>query len=384
MRNWILPEHIADMLPAEARWLEAKRRCLLDLFNVHGYQLVMPPLLEYVDSLLTEFDQGIDLKTFKLVDQLTGRQLGLRADMTPQVARIEAHQMHEEGVSRLCYAGSVAHTLPSGLMSSREPFVVGAELFGIADSVADIEALQLLALALQGVGLEQFHVDLGHLGIVRALLQEAQLAPRACQVLFTALQAKDKSAVREVTADLPETLQNAFLALPDLYGDATVLARAKQTLPMLPAISQALDVLQSIVNTLGHRVAFTVDLAEVQVGNYHSGLVFTSYADGWANAIAHGGRYDGVCAQFGRNRPAVGFSLDLRELWRVLPSPAHNVGILAPYVPEDTALQAMIADLRATGQRVVVNLGNAPALLYQAQCQQQLCHQEDGWRITEL
>jgi len=313
MTAWLLPENVEDVLPPEAWRMEDLRRGLLDLFRARGYELVIPPLMEYLDSLLTGVGADLDLKTFKLVDQLSGRLMGVRADITPQVARIDAHLLAANAVNRLCYAGSVLHTQPDGFHRSREPIQVGAELYGEAGAAADLEILTLMLDALSGCGVRSVQLDIGHVGVYRALAQLAGLNGEIEHQLFGALQAKDSSAVEVLTAGLPKALREAFGALPQLYGDRSVLVEARAALPQLPAIDAALDTLETIDRGLaGVEVAY--DLAELRGYGYHSGVVFAAYTGGRSRAIAQGGRYDEVGRVFGRSRPATGFSLDLREL----------------------------------------------------------------------
>ena len=313
MTAWLLPENVEDVLPPEAWRMEDMRRALLDLFRSRGYQLVIPPLMEYVDSLLTGVGADLDLKTFKLVDQLSGRLMGVRADITPQVARIDAHLLAANTVNRLCYAGSVLHTQSDGFHRSREPIQIGAELYGEAGSEADLEILTLMLDGLAGCGVRGVQLDIGHVGVYRALAQEAGLTGEVEHELFSALQAKDASAVAVLTAGLPAALRDAFAALPQLYGDRTILAEARARLPQLPAVVAALDALAAIdAGLAGVEAAY--DLAELRGYGYHSGVVFAAYAGGRSQAIAQGGRYDEVGKVFGRARPATGFSLDLREL----------------------------------------------------------------------
>ena len=315
MTAWLLPENLEDVLPPQAWRMEDLRRALLDLFRARGYQLVIPPLIEYVDSLLTGVGADLDLKTFKLVDQLSGRLMGVRADTTPQVARIDAHLLAANPVNRLCYAGSVLHTQSDGFHRSREPIQIGAELYGEAGAAADLEVLQLLLDALAAADLSDVQLDIGHVGVYRALAQAAGLAGDTEHKLFGALQAKDATEVAALTAHLPQDLAAAFAALPQLYGDRTVLAEARARLPQLPAVSAALDTLQAMADGLpGVDAAY--DLAELRGYHYHSGIVFAAYTNGRSQAIAQGGRYDEVGKVFGRARPATGFSLDLRELAR--------------------------------------------------------------------
>src|SRR5512139_3113260 len=303
MTAWLLPENVEDVLPPQAWRMEDMRRALLDLFRSRGYQLVIPPLMEYVESLLTGVGADLDLKTFKLVDQLSGRLMGVRADITPQVARIDAHLLAANAVNRLCYVGSVLHTQSDGFHRSREPIQIGAELYGEAGAEADLEILTLMLQGLSACGVKTLQLDIGHVGVYRALAQEAGLSGEVEHQLFGALQAKDSSEVAVLTAGLPVVLRDAFAALPQLYGDRGVLAEARARLPQLAAIDRAL------VN-----VEAAYDLAELRGYGYHSGVVLAAYTGGRSHAIAQGGRYDEVGRVFGRARPATGFSLDLREL----------------------------------------------------------------------
>lgn len=313
MTAWLLPENVEDVLPPQAWRMEDMRRALLDLFRRHGYQLVVPPLIEYVDSLLTGVGADLDLKTFKLVDQMSGRLMGVRADITPQVARIDAHLLAGNAVNRLCYAGSVLHTQPDGFHRSREPIQIGAECYGEPGAAADLEILTLMLQGLDACGVRGAQLDIGHVGVYRALAQAAGLSGEAEHRLFGALQAKDASAVAALTADLPNDLRAAFAALPQLYGDRGVLAEARARLPGLPAVAAALDTLDAIdAGLVGVEAVY--DLAELRGYGYHSGVVFAAYTAGRSRAIAQGGRYDEVGRVFGRARPATGFSLDLREL----------------------------------------------------------------------
>ncbi len=315
MTAWLLPENVEDVLPPEAWRMEDMRRVLLDLFRARGYQLVIPPLMEFVDSLLTGVGAALDLKTYKVVDRVSGRLMGVRADITPQVARIDAQLLAGDAVNRLCYAGSVLHTLPAGFHRSREPIQIGAELYGEAGVAADLEILQLMRQALTACGIAAFQLDIGHVGVYRALAREAGLDGAVEHELFGALQTKDASAVAVLTAGLPIALRDAFAVLPRLYGDRSVLGEARACLPPLPAVEAALDVLDAIDRELGE-ADLAYDLAELRGYGYHSGVVFAAYAGGRSHAVAQGGRYDEVGRVFGRARPATGFSMDLRELVR--------------------------------------------------------------------
>lgn len=350
--NWLLPEYIADALPAEAARIERLRRNVLDLFASRGYELVMPPLLEYLDSLLTGSGEDLELRTFKLTDQLSGRTLGVRADTTPQVARIDAHLLNRQGVTRLCYCGSVLHTLPANIVASREPLQIGAELYGYASIEADLEVIRLLALALDACAVPAASIDLGHVGIFRALAEAAGLDAATEDRLLTLLQTKDVPGLAAVCGNLPPAIGAALQKLPTLYGGVEVLARAATELPPLPAISAALDGLSRLVAGAPD-LPFSIDLSDLRGYHYHNGVVFAAYRMGYPSAIAQGGRYDGVGKIFGRARPATGFSLDLRELARLAPPLPVKSAILAPAAGNDAGLNSRIAALRAAGEVVI-------------------------------
>ena len=310
--RWMLPEYIEDILPAEAMRIEALRRRILDLFFEHQYELVMPPLLEYMDSLLTGTGHDLELRTFKVVDQLSGRMMGIRADLTPQVARIDAHLLNRKGVARLCYCGSVLHTRPAAPSATREPIQIGAELYGEAGVEADLEILQLLCQALELAGVRNARVDIGHVAVFRSIAQGANLAPDAEAALFEALQKKDVPALKELTKNLDAKTKQALLLLPELYGGAEVLELAEKKLPKLPELTRALGTLRKLAKAC--RIPAGFDLAELRGYHYHSGVVFDAYCGGLSGAVARGGRYDEVGRAFGRARPATGFSIDLRSL----------------------------------------------------------------------
>lgn len=357
MQKWLLPEYIDDILPAEAGRVEHLRRLILDLFAVHGYDLVMPPLIEYLDSLLTGTGHDLELRTFKLVDQLSGRTLGLRADITPQAARIDAHLLNRSGVTRLCYSGSVLHALPSGLMRTREPLQIGAEIYGHIGLESDLEIQTLMLRALSAAGVRGVHLDIGHVAVFRAIVRHAQLEPSLEAELFRALQAKNSPVVAELTKDLQRPVRDALRCLPELYGGTEVLQRAKQVLPEFPELAAALDTLDALGRALSGEVdELCFDLAELRGYHYHSGVVFAAYVSGGSDAIARGGRYDEVGRAFGRARPATGFSIDLRELAAQAGAGARRKRVLAPYLPQDSALQDEIHRLRRSGTVVIVDL----------------------------
>ena len=382
MRNWLLPEYIEDVLPAEAARVEELRRCLLDLFKVHGYQYVIPPMLEYMESLTTGIGHDLDLATFKVVDQLTGKLMGIRADITPQTARIDAHMLNNQGVSRLCYAGSVLRTTPDGLARSREPLHVGAELYGHAGVESDIEIQRLMIKALHAVGLKTLYIDISHAGIFSSLLADAQLTEAQEQELYLALQSKDQAAVKQLGAALPAATLAALTSLTDLNGDVTVLAQAAQRLPATAAIAQALDDLKKLAAGLADLdVKVSFDLAELRGYHYHSGIVFAAYAQGYAGPLARGGRYDEVGAIFGRARPATGFSLDLRGVVSSLPQAEAIGAVLAP-AGNDAELQSEIARLRGNGEIVVQELPGLEAHRAELGCDRELVKQDGKWVVV--
>ena len=385
MQNWLLPEYIQDMLPEEAWRVEQMRVQILDLLRKSGYQLVAPPLLEYAESLLIADSADMDLRTFKLVDQLSGRTLALRADITPQVARIDAHLLNRQGVARLCYAGSVLHTQPAGLNRTRELLQIGAELYGHSGLESDLEIQQLMLQSLVMLGIQDVHLDLGHVGVFRALVKQAQLNKNLESELFAALQVKDSTALQTLLQALDDDLRRAFLVLPTLYGNCEeVLARARKLLPEDAEMSAALDDLQAVSVKLQPFVASVgIDLADLRGYHYHSGMVFAAYHTGSHDAIALGGRYDDLGKSFGRARAATGFSMDLRQLYRLLPVQTVRPAIRAPY-QNDVALTAAISDLRAAGEIVVVDLPGSVLSLAESQCDRELVWRADAWQIIAL
>jgi ATP phosphoribosyltransferase regulatory subunit len=310
--KWVLPEYIEDILPAQAMRIERLRRSILDLFFSKGYEFVIPPLLEYVDSLLTGTGHDLELRTFKVVDQVSGRMMGVRADITPQVARIDAHLLNRKGVTRLCYCGSVLHTRPAVPGATREPIQLGAEMYGEAGVAADVEMLELLCQALELAGARNPRIDIGHVAVFRAIARAAKVEGEREAELFEALQRKDVPSLKELTKGLATATRNALLLLPNLYGGAEVLDEAEKRLPRIAEITQALATLRRLAKACKFPASF--DLAELRGYHYHSGVVFDAYCDGVTGAVARGGRYDEVGKAFGRARPATGFSIDLRNL----------------------------------------------------------------------
>ena len=384
MRNWLLPEFIEDVLPTEAARIEQLRRDLLDLFKVHGYQYVIPPTLEYLESLITGTGRDLDLATFKVVDQLTGRLMGIRADMTPQAARIDAHMLNQQGVSRLCYAGTVLRTKPDGLARTREPLQLGAELFGHAGIESDVEIQRLMIKSLQLLGLKKIHIDFSHVAIFESLVKAGNIDADLEQALYGALQSKDKAAVANLSQDLDDLIQQALLCLTELNGDVNVLDKALKVLPPLPEIAQALANLSAVANKLSDlNVQVSFDLGELRGYHYHSGIVFAAYAQGYTGPVALGGRYDEVGIAFGRARPATGFSIDLRGIVTALP-PAHlPKTILAPE-DNDAALLAKIEALRADGLVVIQVLPHTQVSVMELNCDTQLVLRGGEWHIEAI
>lgn len=381
MPNWLLPENIADVLPSEARKIEELRRVILDNFRLYGYELVMPPLLEYLESL-TAAGPDIDLRMFKLIDQLSGRTMGVRADMTTQVARIDAHLLNRSSVTRLCYAGSVLHTRPSGLHATREPLQIGAEIYGHAGLEADAEMQELALASLALAGFSQVRLDLCHVGVVRAIIANDPKARKNEADLYILLRAKDMPGLQAMTADYDDLTRSALLALPGLYGDVTVIARARTMLPQWPGISKALDELEALIKLAGD-ASVTVDLADLRGYQYESGAMFSLYVPGLPNAVARGGRYDHVGEAFGRARPATGFSMDLRELARLLPAAERKRAIRAPWgrAPE---LRAKIMELRNAGEIVIQNLPGHENDQEEFDCDRAIVLENGNWILKKL
>ena len=310
--RWLLPEHIEDILPGEAMRIEFLRRRILDLFFKNDFELVIPPLVEFTDSLLTGTGHDLDLRTFKLVDQISGRMMGVRADITPQVARIDAHLLNRKGVTRLCYCGSVLHARPASPGATREPIQIGAEIYGHAGIESDLEIQALLCSALKVAGAKGARMDVGHVAVFRALVRAAGIDHEREVELFEALQKKDVPTLKNVARKLDARTRNALLLLPELYGGIEVLALADRKLPDLKEIKSALATLRALAKAAPIPLSF--DLAELRGYHYHSGVVFDAYCDGVSGAVARGGRYDEVGKAFGRPRPATGFSIELRSL----------------------------------------------------------------------
>ncbi|WP_341675451.1 ATP phosphoribosyltransferase regulatory subunit [Niveibacterium sp. SC-1] len=381
--RWALPDHIEDALPEEAARVEALRRRLLDEFRLHGYQLVMPPLIEYTESLLSGTGEEMGEHTFRMADPLNGRVLGLRADITPQVTRIDAHLLNRKGVARLCYAASVVRTTPRSLLASRQPLQLGAEVYGHAGIEADIEVIRLLARTLEVAGVRASRIDLGHVGLFRALARVGSVTPELERELFEALQAKDVPTLKSLVRTLAPVARDAFLALPTLYGDASVLERARAVLPASPAVAEALDELASIAAALPD-LPLSFDLADLRGYDYHSGLVFAAFIGESPAAVALGGRYNEVGRAFGRARPATGFSVnDLRDLVGLMDEAPTKGAVLAPALGGEGLSVAVVA-LRAQGEVVVSELPGHEGQWREAGCDRQLVLRGDRWVVEAL
>jgi ATP phosphoribosyltransferase regulatory subunit len=382
MSAWLLPDHIADVLPSEARHIEELRRRLLDTARGYGCELVMPPLLEHLESLLTGTGEALGLQTFKLVDQLSGRTLGLRADTTPQVARIDAHLLNRDGVTRLCYCGPVLHTRPDRPHATREPLQFGAEIYGHVGLEADLEVLLLALDCLQATGVGRVTVDLADARIVRALFAGVPVDGAVLRDVHAALAAKDSASLARLTRSFPGQAREGLSALVTLYGDAAVLQEARKCLPQTAAITQALDQLAWLGAQLpGASVSY--DLADLRGYAYYTGIRYGIYTAGASDALVRGGRYDEVGAVFGRNRPAAGFSLDVKELVGVVAKPPLRAAIRAPW-GEDPQLRAEIARLRAGGETVVCTLPGHGNEVDEFQCDRELAQQQGRWSVRAL
>lgn len=389
--RWLLPEGIEELLPAQAVPLEQLRREILDLYRSWGYELIVPPFIEYLDSLLTGTGHDLDLKTFKLIDQLSGRMLGVRADMTPQAARIDAHRLKREAPTRLCYLGTVLHTLPDGFAGSRSLLQVGAELFGHAGPESDVEILQLMVATLALTGVEDVYIDLGHVGIFRGLAADAGLDAEQEAFLFDALQRKAIPEIETFLAELDlSTAQRERLAgLAVLNGEEEALDRAEAMLEGSgQAARAALDNLRRIAALARRRLPglpLHFDLAELRGYQYQTGVVFAAFVAGCGQEIARGGRYDEIGEVFGRARPATGFSADVRSLmqlgrreWPVAPG-----AILAP-AEDDALLADRVAALRAGGEVVIQQLPGQQGSRREMHCDRTLRWDGAGWVVEKI
>jgi ATP phosphoribosyltransferase regulatory subunit len=388
--RWLLPEGIQEVLSPQARTIELHRRSLLDLYQTWGYDLVEPPMIDFLDSLLTGTGHDLQLMTFTLTDQLSGKLLGVRADMTPQIARIDAHHIKTDQPSRFCYIGQVLKTKLEGFSQSRSPLQVGIELYGHEGSASDIEVLLLMIETLKSVGLKDFHIDLGHVGIFRSMAQQAELSCSEEDALFDLLQRKAATELSHYLEKLAisDMHKQQFMSLIDLNGDISVIERARNSLKG-DTIQKELDNLDAIAQGLLARVpeqTLYFDLSELRGYNYHTGVVFTAYLPGHGQEIAKGGRYDGIGETFGRSRAATGFSTDLTHLVSLngqFEAHTKKESIFAPAV-QDAKLQEMVTVLRQTGKRVVCELSDSNSNASELGCTHVLTHQAGEWQVVAI
>jgi len=386
--RWLLPDGVDEVLPERAQVVEYLRRQLLDLYNTWGYDLVIPPMVEFTDSLLSGSGSDLDLMTFRITDQLSGRMMGIRADITPQTARMDAHSLRREGPSRLCYAGTVLHTRPRGPLQSRTPISLGVELFGEATLAADIEVIELFLETLSTAGVKNVHLDLGHVDIFRGLLADAGLSADSESQLFDLVQRK---ATRElgqwIEANINDPQLSGWLnALPGLTGSVEVLAAAKEKLVGAPAsVLAAIAQLEEIVAVIADRnITVYLDLGELPGYHYHTGVVFAAYVQGYGKALGNGGRYDHVGEAFGRPRPATGFAFNLKSLVSQSGnSYAMAAGIFVPF-SDNLELAAQIALLRSQGNRVVQGFAGQHVDCNEVNCDRLLVEQDGQFVIQKL
>ena len=389
--SWLLPEGVEEVLPPQAERIEALSRRLLDLYRSWGYELVVPPLIEYLETLLTGTGNDLDLQTFKLTDQLNGRLMGVRADMTPQVARIDAHHLKRETPTRLCYLGTVLHTRPDGFAGSRSPLQVGVELYGHAGVESDVEVLSLMLESLAVTGVQQAYLDLGHVGVYRGLVREAALSEEQEATLFDALQRKAVPEIRECVEawTLPAGLGEMFIALARLNGGPEVLAEARRDLGHASAeVQDAIGYLERVAALLAKRlpdVPLHYDLGELRGYHYHTGVIFAAFVPGHGQAVAQGGRYDGIARVFGRDRPATGFSADVHTLMVGGPTPSAVAdGIFAPWAPDDAELQERIQAARKAGEKVISGLPGQHGGAREMGCDREFVKDKAGWQIASI
>ncbi len=386
MSAWVLPDHISDVLPSEARHIEELRRELLDTARSYGYELVMPPQLEYLESLLTGTGEALDLQTFKLVDQLSGRTMGLRADTTPQVARIDAHLLNRSGVARLCYCGPVLHTAPAKPHATREPLQLGAEIYGHAGAEADLEVLLLAIDCLHRAGVKDITVDLADARLVRSLLTGVSATPSLLEQVHAALAAKDAATLAELTVSFPASNRDGLAVLVHLYGDDKVLIEAEKAFQNNNSMREQLLNLKQMADRIQAaqpQVKVSFDLADSRGYAYYTGVRFAIYTPGATDALVRGGRYDEVGSVFGRNRPAAGFSLDVKELVGVVPTRALKAAVRAPW-GEEAQLRAAVQGLRARGETVVCVLPGHEHEVQEFTCDRELVQAAGQWVVKAI
>jgi len=385
--RWLLPDGVEEILPAEAKAIDTLRRRLLDLYSTWGYDMVIPPLLEYTDSLLIGLGRDVDLLTFKVTDQLSGRTLGIRADITPQTARMDAHSFHRTGANRLCYAGHVVHTRPKNPLATRTPIQAGLEFYGEPGIAADIEVVSLLLESLAVAGLPRQHIDLGHVGIYRAIAASAGLTKVQEETFFELLQRKATTEIRTwVEANICDSVTaNLFLALPGLAGDKSVLQKAKALFSGLQAAQDAVEQLLQVAEIIEQRypsAELYFDLGELRGYHYLTGLVFAAFAPGYGNPIASGGRYDHIGEVFGRARPATGFAVDITAISKLGLLPRASLRAIAVIESTDPLQWQAVRDLRLQGERVV-NVG-ATSDFEELGCNRQLVLQDGRYQVQAI
>jgi len=382
--HWQLPDGMEEILPGQAEAVETLRRALLDVYRSWGYRLVIPPLMEFTESLLVGLGEDLDLLTFKLTDQFSGRTLGIRADITTQVARIDAHSLAEDGVTRLCYAGSTLHTRPKSLMASRSPIQLGAELYGDDSLGADVEIVRLMLATLETAGLFGITLDLGHVGIYEAVLATAGLSPEQEATVFDALQRKSVPDLNLALVGIEPDIAALIIALVDLHGDETVLEAARSLFAeTVPGALTGIDALEEVAYHLRRQspeLDIYFDLSELRGYHYHTGLVFAAYVSGCGQALANGGRYNDVGAVFGRARPATGFATDLKSLMAMLPTIATKQQAISMPNADDPALNLRARELRAEGEVVIDCLSGSP----DPQCDRHLVEHDGHWQVKPL
>jgi len=390
--SWLLPEGIEEVLPEDAKHLESLRRKILDMFACWGYELVIPPFIDYLDSLLTGSGHDLELQTFKLTDQISGEMLGVRADMTPQVARIDAHNLQHEWPTRLCYVGTILHTRGDPLEKTRSPMQIGAELYGHAGKESDVEVIRLMLEMLAMTGLQDVHLDLGHVGIYRALSRQAGLSDAQETDLFDVLQRKARPELQELMAelDIESPLKAMLLKLPELNGGRDTINKAREVLSGAnDQVKQALADLEAVAEKLTAcfpSLPISFDLSELRGYHYHTGVVFAAFVPTVGREIARGGRYDNIGAIFGRARSATGFSADLKVLSTLSKSTYQGelrALIFAPCV-DDGELKQKIRDLRAQGQAVVQQLPGQVGNAEQLGCTSILEKDNQNWVVKAL
>lgn len=384
--RWLLPEGVEEILPPKAIQLEHMRRSIIDLLATWGYEFVIPPMIEYLESLLTGTGEDLDLKTFKITDQLSGRLMGIRADMTPQVARIDAHLLKRNTPTRLCYYGSVLHTRPGKSGETRSPLQLGAELYGHAGVASDIEIVKLMLATLKHVGIAQTYMDIGHIGVFRALSAESSLNDEQRAAVFEALQrkAKDELKVFYREWNVTDSASKALLDLVDLNGDVSVLDEAESLLKNIsPEVVKYIEEVKTLANAIKDQsdVKINIDLAELRGYHYHTGMVYTAFVPGHGEGIAFGGRYDDIGKAFGRARPATGFSLDVKSLLKYQSTATNKAKKIFAPVSDEPSLQNKIDELRALGNIVVQELSGQQENAEDMNCQQQLIYEDGAWKI---